>query len=318
MIIGMDGGATKTAGVICDDEGQILGRHRGGRGTVYRTLAEESRRSLSETVSALCEQAGTSRAGIAFCALGMHGVDFDDEFDLQMGLVSKAIGVPRERIGLVNDGIAALWGATGAPAAAILQHGSGDVGAWRPRHGAEHAFSHLGVGGVFDMRVQLLRTVARMIDGRVEPTPLKDRTLAFFELTEPEYEAAICREQVPREKRKGTVRLIYEAWEAGDPAAAWLVESAIDDYALSLATMAQKTGSRSPDLVLGGGVIAQAPPRFWDLIRERLRTDWPDSRVTPPALPPELGAVVMAAFRTGRDPKACFDRLQAQCKEDRT
>jgi len=313
IYLGIDGGCTKTVGLLLDDEGRAIASHRAGRCALFGPLKDHEREFLRSVVDELCSQAGVARERIVQASLGLNGVDFEDEFDEQYAAVVEAVGLPGESVALVNDGIVALWAATSAPAAVILQHGTGFTGAFRSSHGDEQTFDHLGVGRTFDMRWELPTLIARMLDGRFDPTPLKQAVLAHFGIAdEGRYGEILFRQQIPGELLTTTPPIIFDAWRCGDKAAAWLVERALDDYALAAGAMIARTGSDSPDVALGGGVIAQAPHEFWDALAERVRSDCPGASITQPKMPPEYGACIMAGFRDGREPQEFFEQVRTQ------
>ena len=68
----------------------------------------------------------------------------------------------------------------------------------------------------------------------------------------------------------------------------------------------QKLGCEA---AFGGGVITQGGTAFQLRLGEMLSRQLPDARLTPVALPPDLGAAVFAAFRAGLDPKPFFAKL---------
>jgi len=310
LFVGIDGGSTKTAGAIISGAGRVLAWERGPASAIVGAPSDRARSVLSSMVDSLCEQAAASREDIASCGIGLSGIDFADEFDMQHAEVAAAVGLPQERLVLVNDGIAALWGATASPAAALFQHGSGFTSAYRSRHGEEKLFDHLSVARTFDMRQELVSLIARMINGMVAPTPLKEQALAHFGLEdEQEYCDAIYRRSIPRDLLLNTPPLIYRAWLEGDPAAASLVEKAADDYALAAKAMIAGTGDPAADAVFGGGVIERAPPEFWELLAERVRRFCPEATVKPADLAPELGAAIMAGHHAGLHPQRLFGQV---------
>jgi N-acetylglucosamine kinase-like BadF-type ATPase len=316
FILGIDCGATKSAGVLCDLTGRILAWRRAGGCCIQQTLSPAARAELSGLVRDLCDQASISQPAVRYCAIGMNGIDFEEELRTQLAEVAKAVNLPVRRLGLVNDGIVALWGLTPASAAAILQHGTGVTAAWRRRPGGETLFDHLNSGKLFDMRSAALAMVARMIDGRKEATRLKDGLLSHLGIAdERKFSEAVWRGRIPRARLLGTPVLIFQAWQEEDPAAEQLVRSAMEDYALTAYALGVKTRSKTPHIGFGGGVIRQAPPQFWNLLRERVQSFMPGAVIAPPELQPELGAAVMAAFRLGCRPGAFFLKLVKQSKE---
>lgn len=242
-------------------------------------------------------------------AIGLNGVDFPSEHSMQHREISRALEFSERQLALANDGIAALWGATGAPAAAIIQLGSGFTGAWRRRHGGETLFDHLGMGGPFDIRRELARLVARMIDGRAETTPLKDAVLEHFGIgSNTEYAEAIYTGRV--KNIMTTPPLVFKAWANMDPAATNLVHKLADDIAVTAACMARRIGIPKAPIFLGGGVVACAPDTFWSLLQNRLTTQSPGAVIKRPMFSPDIGAGMMAAFHAGLDPEAFFAAVE--------
>lgn len=309
LLLGIDGGASKTAGVVITDSGEIVARARVGGSAIVGPPSAESCAVLSSLTDSLLAQAGASREDIAAWGIGLNGIDFEDELPAQRAGIAAAIGAPAGALTLVNDGIAALWGASPRPAATILHYGSGFTAAHRAGYGRERLFDHLHVARTFDMRWELMAVVARMLNGMLDPTPLRDKALAHFQVDADAYCEAIFRKQIPRPLRLSTPPLIYQSWLEGDPAASELVERAVDDYALATKGMIAATGRPDADAVFGGGVIATAPPEFWVLLAERVHRLCPRAQVKSPDLAADIGAAIMAAFHTGLNPSDLFPPL---------
>jgi len=318
VYLGLDGGGTKTAGAITDGAGRVLARARTGPSAIVGAVNPRSRRVLAEVVTDLLRQARLKRAGIRFCAVGLNGIDFTDEFPVQFRGVCSAIGLPGRKVALVNDAIPALWGATDSPAAGLLQHGSGKTSALRTAFGGERLYDHLDAGLLYDIRGDLLRAVARMIDGRLPSSPLKAAALRYFRIRrEKDFAEALYRRRIPWPLIARGCALAYRWWLKGDPNARRLVETAAADYAATGAAMVRRTGSPSAAAAFGGGVIAAAPDRFWSLLRRRLKVHAPRARLVRPAMTAEYGACVMAAWHGGEDPAAYFRLVVASVRKAR-
>ena len=308
--IGIDGGASKTAGALIGGNGEVLARARTRGSAIVGRPSPESLETLSAVVAELTGKAGAAAHDVARVGIGLNGVDFEDETPMQAAEIACALGMPDGRITLVNDGIAALWGATTAPAAVILQHGSGVTAAYRSEHGREHLFDHLNVGKLFDLRMAAIALVARMIDGRENATSLKKAILEHLGLRfEPEYAEAVFRKHIPLQRQLSVASVVFDQWQNGDPAAVSLVERALEDYARTASAMIRKTACADVDAVFGGGVIAHAPAAVWTALEEKVRARVPAANVRRPALPPEFGAALMAAFLEGMDIGTVFRRM---------
>ncbi|MEK7476553.1 MAG: BadF/BadG/BcrA/BcrD ATPase family protein [Candidatus Coatesbacteria bacterium] len=299
LYLGVDGGGSKTAGVLAEASGQVLARVRLGGSAILAQMPPRSREALAGTVRSLCRQAGVRPGDITRAGVGLNGIDFGCEFPGQLRQVSAALGIPARRIILVNDAIPALWGATDEPAAALIQHGSGWTAAWRRRPGGERLFDHLAAGHPFDIRYEVLPLVSRMLDGRAERTALADRVLGYFRVPARRWPEAVFRGALPWSRQKLIPTLIWRAYLAGDRGALWLARRAAADYAAAACAMIRKTGSPRAFVGLGGGVINGAPERFRRLVARLVHERFPRAPVGRPARPPEIGAAVMA-MSTGR------------------
>jgi N-acetylglucosamine kinase-like BadF-type ATPase len=316
LYLGLDGGGTKTAGAITGPDGTILARLRTGPSAIVGPVNPRSRKVMAGLVRNLLRQARLRPSGIAFCAVGLNGIDFPDEYPVQIRGVSSAIGLPARKVALVNDAIPALWGATDSPAACLLQHGSGKTSALRKGFGAEECYDHLDAGSLYDIRGELARAVARMIDGRLKATPLLSAALRRYGVRHPrDYAEALYRRRIPWRRILFACDLAYRYWLKGDPVAGRLVRDAAEDYALTGAAMVRKTGVPTAVAAFGGGVLDRAPERFWSLLRRRLAAHAPRARMAKPAMKAELGACVMAAFRDGREPGSYFRAVEKDLRK---
>jgi N-acetylglucosamine kinase-like BadF-type ATPase len=242
--------------------------------------------------------------------VGLSGIDFADEFAGQHAALSACLGIDPRRLTLVNDGVAALWGASAADCACVVQHGSGVTHAYRAGLGTEQPYDHLDVGRLFNIRDALAALVARMIDGRAPATALKETVLQHYGIAdEGDYAEALYRGWIPRDLlRTGQIHA-FAAWQAGDPAATRLVALAADDYALTACTMVGRTGAPRCEVAFGGGVLNHAPEEFHAQLAKRVHERFPEALVIRPRLSPGHGAALMAAFHHGLDPAPLFARM---------
>lgn len=315
--VGIDGGGSKTKAVLCTASGRVLARTHTGPCALIGPPTPEIREHLRHLTATLCRDAQVTPQAVARWCLGLNGIDFVDEIPTQFAALTETLGVPSERVLLVNDGIIALAGTGSAPVAAILQHGSGFTSAYRRQFGQETLFDHLNVGRIFDLRFELQALLARMIDGRAEITPLKERVLRHFHIDdERTYAELAFRRRIPISLILHTPDLVFEGWLAGDAAATWLVTQAIESYAVTTEAMLRRAG-KGAELFLGGGVINRAPEPFWQLLTARLHKTDAHLLIGKPQFPPEFGAVALCAFHSGIDPAVFFGRLMAEQEREK-
>jgi N-acetylglucosamine kinase-like BadF-type ATPase len=309
--IGIDGGGSKTLGTLQDSAGVVQARARDGGSSIIGAPSDHACAVLAGVKARLCADAGVEPAAIAGIGLGLNGIDFADEFALQHEALSACLGIAPAMLTLVNDGIVALWGASPAAASVIIHHGSGFTHAWRARYGDEQPFDHLDVGKTFDIRHGLTALVARMLDGRVPATPLREAALAYYGVAAEDYAEALFRGRIPRERIRTAPVLAFAAWQDGDPAATGLVDTAAAEYAGIAVTLAARTGDLRCHVAFGGGVINHAPEAFLALLTARVHAICPDATVARPWLNPADGAALMAAHRHGLDPVPLYERMLA-------
>lgn len=305
--IGIDGGGTKTLGVLADETGTILAECKAGPSSIVGAPSAEACAVLQSVQARLCELGGIRPDAVAGLGLGLNGVDFPEETIMQHGVLSRVLAMPPGRLLLVNDGIVALWGATPAPAAAIVQHGTGFTAAYRSAYGAERPFDNLDAGRFYDLRLEALALVARMIDGRVAVSPLKEAILACLDHpAEKDYGEIVFLRKYSQSQLAAIQPAVLRVAEAGDPAAHSIVERAIADYVCTAVTMVRKTGSASPDAVFGGGRLLSASDWFLQRIVAGVLRECPGARIRRPGLSPAIGAAIMAAHADGCAPTRFF------------
>jgi N-acetylglucosamine kinase-like BadF-type ATPase len=310
IFIGLDGGMSKTEAAVIDDRGAVLAFTRGPGSAIMGVPSKSACGSLLKNLATACGQAEISLADATSLGLGLSGIDFPAEFERQHAAVSEGLGVQRDRLTLANDAIAALWGATSARAAAIVQHGSAFTAAYRPAPGSETLFDHLDVGGMFDVRPELVKAVARMLDGRLPRTGFTDEALKHWGIEDPEaFAEKTFRRRINPQAVLSTPPLIFAAWRREDPTATMLVERAADDYVTAAAAMIRRTRADDATACFGGGLIAQGAGALQALLADKLRTVCPAARVEAPRLAPALGAALMAAHAHGLDSAVLFDEL---------
>lgn len=315
-LMGIDGGGTKTQIAISDLNGNIVSEIRGSGTAIVGIPEKKIMLLLSDMVHAACRKAGIEISEVAHCGIGLSGIDFPEEHKAQLKHIAQAIGLPENMITLVNDAVAALWGAAPENSSVIIQHGTDFTAAWRSCYGNETLFDHLNTGNITDIRKELMSLIARMIDGRFPATPLKKIVLARFGITdEAVFPELIYKQKILRDVLVGTPLLIYAAWLDNDKAATLIIEKAVGDYADAACAMIAKTGNDNARVSMGGGIINNAPAKFMDILSEKIHSRYPAAKVGRPALSPVIGALVLAAYKTGFDVGSLWNKFKKRSEK---
>jgi N-acetylglucosamine kinase-like BadF-type ATPase len=312
FIIGLDGGWSKTAGVICDANGRVLATVGAGGSHVAGKPHAEALKLLNALVDELCRRGRARRNDVIHVGLGLNGVDYGDEASQQHAILCDALKIERPRLTLVNDGVAGLWGVSPEWRVALVQHGSGLTAAYRDRPGTETIFDSLDVAGIYDLRREAVRVAARMLDGRLNRSLLADRVVAHWQTTDNQFAECVYRMEKSRHLFFSLAPVVFQAWAEGDPIADEMVGHAADDYVLTALAMAKRLAPGPLDVAFSGGVIRAGGTRLLDRIVERLAASCPQARLVPVCLPPECGAVVMAAHTLHLEIAGVFRQLHLE------
>lgn len=304
IILGIDGGGTKTVCVAAKASGEILGRGAGGPANYLSEGVETARASLRCAVEEAFRQAGTNAREVAVIAAGLAGASRARDREI-MGEVLSGL-VPDVPVVVEPDSVVALLGATGCRPGIIVISGTGSM-AWgmdrqekRARTGG-WGFILGDEGSGYDIARRGMIACLRAYDGRGPDTVLQSLVLSVLglETTEDLIPFLYANPSSP-----GRIAALYptvlEAADSGDPVARTLIEQAADALAEMAATTASKLdfGSRPIPLATAGGVFRgrNLRSRFQTALAQRC----PAAALVEARFPPEVGAVFMGrAFLAG-------------------
>ncbi len=174
LFLGLDGGGSKTAAAIVDEEGSELGQGEGGPGNI----ASQPDRVLSEAIKAAVSKALMSaelplNTRFHTVCAGMAGVSVEVRLTAFRKLLPEL--VPAEQWRIVPDYAAAYWGASGGEPGIAVIAGTGAVAYGRNREGQTLRVDGLGYllgdrGSGFNLGLHALRyTLECMKEGRMDP-----------------------------------------------------------------------------------------------------------------------------------------------------
>jgi N-acetylglucosamine kinase-like BadF-type ATPase len=297
LLLGVDGGATKTRALLADLDGRVVGAGTAGSSNYQSVGLEQAVAAIIEAVRGAFADAGLAmeRDEVAVVCFGLAGVDRPDDRERLSGRLE------RERLGrrmvIVNDSELVL--AAGCPDGwgVALISGTGSICFGRAPDGRTARAGGWGYilgdeGSGFDIAVQALRLATRTADGRANAPGLLRAALDFWGLDAPEQliELIYQREAgAPGSVARFATRVL-ELAEAGDPDARRMLERAADDLALHVATVARRLGLERPPVAFGGGVL-RASTMLRQAIYERAGVP-----LGPPAVvdDPAIGALAIA------------------------
>jgi N-acetylglucosamine kinase-like BadF-type ATPase len=317
LVLGVDGGNTKTIAIVATSEGVVLGAGRAGPSDMYNAVSETA--ALNEVRAAVTralDSAGVDASHLAIGAFSMAGADWPEDFTF-LNDTFRDFGFGRVTH-VVNDAIGALRAGTpdGVGVAVVLGTGiaigarnaQGDI--WYTGHwpvatgGAE--LGNRGLQAVYEGHLGLGPT-----------TSLEEGVLGFFGVATAEDALHRCtargftRSQL-EQARLAPIILDYAA--RGDEVALSIVREAGARNA-RVALFAARTLGLEPSqfrLVLAGGVLRHPSGLLRRAIRDYVKTEIPGVTVVDDAPEPVVGAVLLA-MDVGEMPSSCEvrDRIVA-------
>lgn len=295
FFLGIDGGGTKTKGLLADQAGHIIAKAESGASNYHAVGEEQTKKVLSDVVSRLISDASASLESCT-CCLGLAGVTSSvDRYVI--GRICDEIGLPGNRI-LTHDAQIALIGGAEELSGVIIIAGTGSIvyginaaGQEAQAGGWGHLLGDEGSG--YDIARRALQAVSRAADGRGDPTLLSSLMLDALEFSQSRnlipWMHSVGKDQVAQ-----FAGVVFDAAKSNDPVAQGIVDEAADELALAAGVVIDELGFSQPfNLVLSGGIFSHQPT-FVASMRSRLRNFSPHARVCLPKREPAYGAVLLA------------------------
>jgi N-acetylglucosamine kinase-like BadF-type ATPase len=324
MFLGVDGGGTKTALCLLDEEGRIAAQAEAPGCYYYSGGIDLVGRVLQEGVDEVCQEAGITPAGIDHAFFGLPGYgEVSDDVPALDAAPGGALGHSRYACG--NDTICGWAGSLGGADGINVVSGTGSitygerdgrgvrVGGWGEVFGDE--------GSAYWISVRGLGAYSQMSDGRIPVGPLYGMLKERLDL-ENDLDLVglvLDRWKGGRSEIAGLSRTIVAAASAGDGHAARIVTEAAGE----LAQMVDVTRRRlefGPDETVpvsySGGVFnADSIQEAFD---EALAGLYDGYELRKPLYTPVVGAAIYAAklAETPIDGGA-LRRLRASQRESR-
>jgi N-acetylglucosamine kinase-like BadF-type ATPase len=293
IVVGIDGGGSKTLIASADRVGQVIKLER-GRGT-SPLESPRWREALAELARPFAGAPGL--AGVA-AALPAYG-EVEAASAAQQRAIGELFGAAPQR--LLNDVDAANIGAfAGGPGILILA-GTGSMAWARDQAGQSHRTGGWGdvigdEGSGYCIGRQVLGAVSKAIDERAEPTRLVAEVFDLLGFRHGDkldhlvgWAAGLAE---PRMQIAALAPLALALAEHGDPAAGAIVDAAATELALHVHTLERRLAAPTMAWSFAGGLFASPALR-------RAVTEQVGRPPSLPRLPPVGGALLAAAQHLG-------------------
>ena len=302
-IIGIDGGGTKTIGILATATGQHLAQAQSGPANYHVVGEAKTQTVLKGIVAELSEKAGVpSRSSVRFC-LGMAGLGRPVDREV-IGKICDELGICQNRI-LTHDAHIALVGGTEKQEGVIVISGTGAIVYGINANGREARASGWGYllgdeGSGYDIAIKGLQAVARAADGRGNRTELTDRILNKLELNEPS-ELIHWAHAASRDTIAQLAEVVFDTAKTTDTVADRIIDKAADELGCAAVSVIKQLTFTEPfDIVLSGGNLIHQT-MFADKLCHRFARIQPEASVHLPKHEPAYGAVLLAQASLQKD-----------------
>lgn len=301
LVVGVDGGGTKTRAVIAGEGEEVLGEGLAGPSNPLRVGVGPAVTAIREAIDRACAVARVRRGEILAAEVGLAGAKREDLRDAMREALGE-LGIPRVEV--LTDAEIALFGATGGHVGLIVIAGTGSIccgmnargkrawaGGWGPIVGDE------GSGSWIARRA--LQAVAKATDGRGEKTALVKASCRYFNVASAEDLAtAIYAPGMTNDRIAGFARHVIETARGRDGAAREIMREAGRELASAAVAIIEKLqmGRESFQVGYVGGVFA-AGELVLETMREGIQAVAPKAHLAPPQLEPAEAAARMARER---------------------
>lgn len=299
VVLGVDGGGTKTAVVAMDAARGVLGRGMGPSSNHNDVGAEAAVAALRQAIEQALSEAGAGFADVESICLCLAGVDRPADRERMAGLV-RAI-YPFPRIAIFHDAVGALAAGTGQLLGVVVIAGTGTIAYGIDRYGRSARAAGWGAlladyGSGFWIGIEALHAIVRAADGRGPTTALTERILARLGLAD--VESLIpwtYGEPFHWHRFAALAPIVTETAQVGDPIAQEILERAgcyLAESGLAVVRRLQMQGEPF-DLVLSGSVW-QAGELVLAPFRKAVLAETPQARIVFPSRTAAEGAALLA------------------------
>jgi len=300
VVIGFDVGGTKTAAVLVDEDGHVLGRGFGGSGNTNFIPLDIANVSYKKAIEDARKMAGISKLRVAVAAVGT-----EPRPDPVAPIIRKHSGAGR--ILHLKEGECSMVGGLVSKVGLSLICGTGSVGWGRNKAGQVSMTSCWGPigdeGSAYDIARRGVNAAFWAWDGRGPKTSIVNKLLKMFgkkdmrDVCTPLYTSPNLRKDFA-----SLNMLVTQSASEGDKVARGILRDCAKQVAHFLASCANnlKMGAR-PYLVASptGGLLKDSNWRYFKMIQQELRRIHPGAKLVKPVFEPVVGAALIALDAIG-------------------
>ncbi|QIZ05550.1 N-acetylglucosamine kinase [Priestia megaterium] len=299
LIIGMDGGGTKTRVIVKErPDGETLFDQNFGMSN-YNNIGVEGLRPVFRDIYEALVSCFQERLHDAILVLGSAGVDRPKDVEIYLSALKES-GFTCQ-LEVLNDAEIALVGSSGARKDALMIAGTGSIVVGIDSKGKIVRSGGWGglisdEGSGFQIGRHAIAAVMQEYDKVIAPTSFTEKLLAHFQLTSPEefIDLLYLEDTIPVDKVASCTPIILEAWAKGDVAARTIVAAELEKLVRLVVGISRQMGSEKFRLSVAGSLLTKSTDYF-DSLKEKLSMVLPQVEISAPLYDPVFGAIIIGA-----------------------
>jgi N-acetylglucosamine kinase-like BadF-type ATPase len=305
-VLGIDGGGTKTLGVIADLDGRPLFSAAGGTSNPQVIGFQKASQVVLEVIQKCCDRARCRSRDLKAVVVGLAGAGRESDrrrAETEIRKLTRREHFPLRHLRVESDARIALEGVLGGRPGIVVISGTGSIGLAKDQDGDIHRVGGWGrvigdEGSGFAIGRSALVAVARALDGRGQTTMLTRLAAKRFGLSNPQ--RIISRIYQDRFDPSLLALLVLKAAEKGDKVSKGILEEAVLELVhhirVLLANLKRRKnppGGKRTSLVLLGGMLERSN-YFSRALKKKIRLAFPRVCIRPPRGSPVYGGVLLA------------------------
>lgn len=287
--IGIDGGGTHTKFVLYDEDKGVLDFKEINSPTNYHSVGiEKAKKVLLKGIK------DVGKNGFDIVGAGLSSVDTEKDLEI-MKKIFKDIGIKNAVI--ANDGVAALWGATGG-VGILMVAGTGSIVIGRNFDGVMARGGGWGYifeeyCGGFWLTKQATIAILNHKDGIGPFTKLEGDLLKYFNMKTNDEIISLYYPRTDVSKISSAAKIVLDDAESGDKIAMSIVKKGIKK-SMKIIRSVKSRCELEDDFTFSytGGIFSSK--YFFEEFKVAFKNIFPQANFTDPKFQPEIGAALMA------------------------
>ena len=303
-IIGVDGGASGTIGVISDEQGQVLHSAQAGAASYIAVGKDDARDALHQVVRTLLEKVGVSATQCKSAVFGLAAVNHPNDEKIYHELIDP-LGLG-ENVHIVSDMVIAWAGSTACEVGVGIIAGTGASvygvnasGQGVKTLGWDYLLADQGSG--YWIGVEGLRAAIKVWDGRLENSTLLDAMIDEYQLNDASDMLAIAYQ--PEFEKPDIARFakrVSKCATEGDVVAQTILTQAGQELAQAVCAVIKRLDLQDEHFTVGmiGGTF-QAGDSLLKPFKEDILALAPKVTIETAQYPAAIGAAIYAHYQLG-------------------